>query len=909
MGRHARRLWKRLTPKRHTPCRRPFRLAVEPLELRDLPTGAPAYAVGAAPGGEPWVWVYDTDGQQVTTFLAYESTFTGGVRVAAADLDGDGTLDFVTAPGPGGGPRVRAFDGATGDVVADFLAYEETFTGGVFVAAGPVGDGHAGIATGADAGGGPRVRVFVDDGTSTQDFFAFDPSFTGGVRVALGLADTGPTVYAASGLGMAPTVRGFDVGLGSQVSEQAAGSPSQTGGVWVTAGDLGGDGADDLVTAVGSGSGTELRQYSGAGGALVSQATVGGAASGVGVLDWGGQPAVGLLSGTTLTAYALAGVGEAPTVLGQASESGWGAGSSIGGGSRADLSLYPRLVAITEQMWYPAMMEGADDQIRLRETVTQVNDDEYRWRFVFTNTSKDYGAPCSFYNLGVGWLELSVSDLDDITRFETPADWTANKDSLNPDVNGPVVRWETSSDFIMPTQSRTFTFYTPPQVVAWYGGIGHSPRGASAGSLGAEGMGLAPEDGPRIVITVIDPATGLQVPVTADGLKVAKWQNAFDDVLGKDGQTVVDAKLRGPDAGTNWDFIDRDPDRFNVWVRDTVAWNANTQHVLAGIETKNSGMGLWFTQYNDNETAVDLVRYNGTFLNTTGWYWSDSQMLVSNKVDDEYTDPGYLQEDDEGPGPNTVTKNGYTWKVSDRTHKIALGGAVRAEYTDGANHTVDARAEVKINKVVKVHVNILKDTAGAQGTPVVEKADAQRYVTGANEQYAQVGIRLKPRFSDPVDPPTEVDLSDGLSAYTWRPGGALTMTQEEKDLLGKADLRSPAGDSIEVYYVNKFDDAGQYGESFPASAVPAIYADSVILSSPDTKPAQWPQITVAHEIGHVLLDSGSHYEGPARKANLMVDGPQGIQDPTNLLGPQVDVVTGSKRLTVEQEAIMLCWGI
>src|SRR5579885_1584345 len=153
------------------------RLDIERLEDRVVPTGTPAYAIGAAPGGEPTVSVYDSGGQLVSSFDAYETTFTGGVRVAVADLNGDGTPDVVTAAGPGGGPRVRVFDGATGDVLADFMAYEETFTGGVFVAAGPIGGGQVGIATGADASGGPRVRVFAADGTSLQDFFAFDQSF------------------------------------------------------------------------------------------------------------------------------------------------------------------------------------------------------------------------------------------------------------------------------------------------------------------------------------------------------------------------------------------------------------------------------------------------------------------------------------------------------------------------------------------------------------------------------------------------------------------------------------------------------------------------------------------------------------------------------------------------------------
>jgi hypothetical protein len=70
------------------------------------------------------------------------------VRVAAGDLDGDGRADLLTAPGSGGGPHVRAFDGDNLSPLANFFAYGPTFTGGVFVAAPAAGGGqplHASI--------------------------------------------------------------------------------------------------------------------------------------------------------------------------------------------------------------------------------------------------------------------------------------------------------------------------------------------------------------------------------------------------------------------------------------------------------------------------------------------------------------------------------------------------------------------------------------------------------------------------------------------------------------------------------------------------------------------------------------------------------------------------------------------
>src|SRR5262249_466394 len=117
---------------------------------------------GADAGGGPQVVVRDAATNIVIfNFDAYDSHFTGGVRVAVGDVNRDGIGDIGTGRGSGGGPDIEVFDGVTRRLIRHFFAYDSHFTGGVYIAAGDVnGDGFADIICGPDAGGGPNISVF-----------------------------------------------------------------------------------------------------------------------------------------------------------------------------------------------------------------------------------------------------------------------------------------------------------------------------------------------------------------------------------------------------------------------------------------------------------------------------------------------------------------------------------------------------------------------------------------------------------------------------------------------------------------------------------------------------------------------------------------------------------------------------
>ena len=218
-------------------------------------------------------------------------------EVAVGEIDGDGLPDLIVGFGRNSGsPLVTVVDGfrifnsskanqplVVEDIMSQFFAYDPNFQGGVFVAAADTdGDGKDEVVTGADAGGGPHVKVFKitpvrDPGTQTfkqapnaknaavtNEFFAYAANFQGGVRVAAGdvTGDGNVDIVTAAGRNGGPHVKVMTPN-GVMQREFFAYSANFLGGVYVDVGDYNADGFDDILTGAGFGGGPHIRVFDG----------------------------------------------------------------------------------------------------------------------------------------------------------------------------------------------------------------------------------------------------------------------------------------------------------------------------------------------------------------------------------------------------------------------------------------------------------------------------------------------------------------------------------------------------------------------------------------------------------------------------------------------------------------------
>ena len=184
------------------------------------------FVVGALDGSSHVKVFSGATGGELYSFVAFDG-YDGGVNVASADVNGDGHADIVVATRTGGS-HVKVFSGLDGSLLQSYIAFDAGYTGGISIAAGDLNDdGHAEIVVGS-LQGVSHVKSFSGlDGSELASFFAYEGSLSG-VSVAVldadgnGIADIGTGsrdgshVSAFDGLGVT-TIESFLVDFGTGI--------------------------------------------------------------------------------------------------------------------------------------------------------------------------------------------------------------------------------------------------------------------------------------------------------------------------------------------------------------------------------------------------------------------------------------------------------------------------------------------------------------------------------------------------------------------------------------------------------------------------------------------------------------------------------------------------------------------
>ena len=148
----------------------------------------------------------------LNSIYVFQAGFTGGLNVATGDVNGDGIKDIIVAADAGASPHVKVFSGKDYSVIKSFYAFAAGFKGGVRVASADTnGDGFADIIVSTASGNSSHVKVFSGlDNKVLSSFFAFKTTLKSG----------GTFVSAAdlNGDGRAEIILGMGAGNAPQVS-------------------------------------------------------------------------------------------------------------------------------------------------------------------------------------------------------------------------------------------------------------------------------------------------------------------------------------------------------------------------------------------------------------------------------------------------------------------------------------------------------------------------------------------------------------------------------------------------------------------------------------------------------------------------------------------------------------------
>ncbi|OGY86827.1 MAG: hypothetical protein A2233_05235 [Candidatus Kerfeldbacteria bacterium RIFOXYA2_FULL_38_24] len=198
------------------------------------------------------VRVYDQKNNEIANFAPYGNNFTDGVNIAVGPLYG-GKKNYIVTGRQSGTPLVRIYDLKGNLRNFGCFPFAKNSSTGVNVAIGDLnGDKRSEIIVAPGHGGGPRVLILNNYcETISPGFFAFPQEWRLGLNITAGdvNGDGKDEIIAALGPGGFSQVRIFNK-KGKLLSPGfLAYGPSDRSGVLLSTVDINQDGQDDIVTS------------------------------------------------------------------------------------------------------------------------------------------------------------------------------------------------------------------------------------------------------------------------------------------------------------------------------------------------------------------------------------------------------------------------------------------------------------------------------------------------------------------------------------------------------------------------------------------------------------------------------------------------------------------------------------
>jgi hypothetical protein len=280
---------------------------------RELPV---ANAIVAAKGPDPkndsFVRIFDLKGNIMNEFKALDTLY--GARVAVGDIDGDGSHEIVVAPGPGlenkASIKVFRYDGL---LVASTPPLEGTRYGANIAAGDVFGDGKSQIAvsmiSGYNADGRTKaitktvVIYELDDNRNLVEMAQITVQASGSTsetlpaQVAFGDVNGDGKLELMVLNGGALTLYTFDEELSASV---AATAPVMSSVATVSAGDINGEGIDEILLGYNDGFASSIQTLKGDltnPGTLMKAFEQGRSAPTLSSMDWNGDGVAEILAG------------------------------------------------------------------------------------------------------------------------------------------------------------------------------------------------------------------------------------------------------------------------------------------------------------------------------------------------------------------------------------------------------------------------------------------------------------------------------------------------------------------------------------------------------------------------------------------------------------------------------------